>query len=103
MDLRASFYISGNPDAIPVTLEMTAAAPAVFRAAWTNTTGAPVRAEQFLFDGFRFDVPGERIRLYCEGWSAVSAAAGRNRKRRSVRGSTQHGARWRWLQAMIIL
>ena len=23
--------------------------------------------------------------------------------RRSVRGSTQHGARWRWLQAMIIL
>ena len=74
MDLRASFYISGNPDAIPVTLEMTAAAPAVFRAAWTNTTGAPVRAEQFLFDGFRFDVPGERIRLYCEGWSAVSAA-----------------------------
>lgn len=36
-------------------------------------------------------------------WNAVSAAAGRNRKRRSVRGSTQHGARWRWLQAMIIL
>lgn len=28
---------------------------------------------------------------------------GRNRKRRSVRGSTQHGARWRWLQPMIIL
>lgn len=74
MNPTASFYISGNPEAIPVTLEKLDGSPATFRAAWTNTTGIPVRAEQFLFDDFRFDVPGERIRLYCESWSAVSAA-----------------------------
>ena len=74
MNPTASFYISGNPEAIPVTLKKLDGSPATFRAAWTNTTGIPVRAEQFLFDDFRFDVPGERIRLYCESWSAVSAA-----------------------------
>ncbi len=77
MNLNAAFYYDNQEQSVPVELELAEGTSGIWRTRWTNRTGAPVKAGRFVFRGFSFDVPGERLRLYREGWTAVSAAGTR--------------------------
>ena len=47
------------------------------RIAFRNRSGRSVKLDGFQFDGSGISIPGPRLRLYREGWTAVAAAATR--------------------------
>ncbi len=82
--IKVSVEINGawrNMDAVPgmeLTLERVAGSEPVWRAALVNRSGKTVRFGGFRFEGVEFPgVPGERLRVYLESWTAVSPAGTR--------------------------
>ena len=75
MKLNVVVSVDGkeNVQGISAVLERLPGAVAKYRAKFVNETGKAVKLDYFRFSGFEFSGAGADLRLYREGWTAVSA------------------------------
>jgi len=75
MDIKVSVSCSGNIIADGIQLERLSGEVMRYRARFVNTSDQVVKLDNFCFSGFYFAGKGADLRVYREGWTAVSAAA----------------------------
>lgn len=75
MEIKAVVSVDGKeiPEGIPVVLEQLPGSVSRYRVRFVNRTKKAVRLDHIRFFGFDFPGKGEDLRLYREGWTAVSA------------------------------
>jgi len=76
MKIQANVLYNGNKTE-SVKAEQLPGSAVRFRASFTNNTGAKVKLNHFCFSGFEFAGKGADLRIYREGWTAVSAISTR--------------------------
>ena len=77
MNIQVSVSCNGGKKIFDARLERMPGAVMCYRARFTNTTDEKLKLDHFLFTGFEFAGKGPDIRVYREGWTAVSAIASR--------------------------
>ena len=75
MEIKAVVSVDGKENAagIQVVLEQLPGPVSRYRVRFINRTKKIVRLDHIRFSGFDFPGKGEDLRLYREGWTAVSA------------------------------
>ena len=77
MNIQVSVFADGDVTSTGVRLERLPGEVMRYRARFTNTTSRVLKLDYFAFSGFTFAGKGVDLRVYREGWTAVSPAATR--------------------------
>ena len=72
MDIKVSVSCSGSIIADGIQLERLPGEVMRYRARFVNTSDKVVKLDNFRFSGFSFAGKGADLRVYREGWTAVS-------------------------------